>query len=161
MLDNLSENDMLLLRAKYGLDYKNPKQERAWTEEEAKYVYNSLRTSNRSNIQIFFFLLNNEIANEEPNLCQYLDIVLNETDEKILSSLGYELVEEEKYIRNTPKLIDTFYKRINITYSNSSQISENIKKMLILIFSYEPLEWYQTKSGGLIEFDDLLYDAGI
>ena len=90
-----------------------------------------------------------------------MDIVLNETDEKILSSLVYELVEEEKYFRNTPKLIDTFYKRINITYSNSSQISENIKKMLILIFSYEPLEWYQTKSGGLIEFDDLLYDAVI
>ena len=77
-----------------------------------------LRTSNRSNIQIFFFLLYNEIVNEEPNLCQYLDIVLNETDEQILSSLVDELVEEEKYFRNTPKLIDTFYKRINITYLN-------------------------------------------
>jgi len=107
------------------------------------------------------FGVSNEIVNEEPNLCQYLDIVLNETDEQILSSLVYELVEEEKYFRNTPKLIDTFYKRINITYSNSSQISENIKKMLILIFSYEPLEWYQTKSGEPIEFDDLLYDAVI
>lgn len=128
---------------------------------EHKYVYNSLRTSNRSNIQIFFFLLYNEIVNEEPNLCQYLDIVLNETDEQILSSLVDELVEEEKYFRNTPKLIDTFYKRINITYSNLSQIPENIKKILILIFSYEPLEWYQTKSGEPIEFDDLLYDAVI
>ena len=128
---------------------------------EHKYVYNSLRTSNRSNIQIFFFLLYNEIVNEEPNLCQYLDIVLNETDEQILSSLVDELVEEEKYFRNTPKLIDTFYKRINITYSNLSQIPENIKKILILIFSYEPLEWYQTKSGEPIEFDNLLYDAVI
>ena len=128
---------------------------------EQEYLYNSLKTSNRSNIQVFFFLLNNEIVNEYPNLGQYLDIVLNETDEQILSSLVYELVEEEKYFRNTPKLIDTVYKRINITYSNSSQISENIKKMLILIFSYEPLEWYQTKSGESIEFDDLLYDAVI
>ena len=134
---------------------------RTLQDYEHEYVYKSLRTSNRSNIQIFFFLLNNEIVNEEPNLCQYLDIVLNETDEQILSSLVYQLVEEEKYFRNTPKLIDTFYKRINVTYSNSSQISENIKKMLILIFSYEPLEWYQTKSGEPIKFEDLLYDAVI
>ena len=84
MLDNLSENDILLLRAKYGLDFKNPKQERAWTEEEAKYVYNSLLAKMKK-------ILRTNYPNVEKN------------------GVGEETVERPPRKRKKPKSLETIY----------------------------------------------------
>lgn len=131
---------------------------RSLDQYEIKYVLDSIRTSIYSNIQVFFFLFNNDMANEKPDLRQYLDFIFNEANENILSSLIDELVKEDPYYNNRPKLIDSVYKRIDIVYSNNGNISDNIKKVLILFFSCEPSEWYWMNTGEPIAFEDVLYD---
>ncbi|MBQ7940128.1 MAG: ATP-binding protein [Clostridia bacterium] len=127
-------------------------------EYERTYVHDAIKESIRSNVQVFFFLLNNEIANEKPDLHQYLDIIFSVTDDEILSALIVELVKQEKYYHDRPKLIEILYNKIDMCHSRRGIISDNIRMILLLIFSYEFTEWYWTKAGLPIEFQDSLYD---
>ena len=126
---------------------------------EENYIRNSIRESVRSNVQVMFFLLNNEIVSEKPDLHQYLNIVLKESDEEIISMLIRKLVEQEKYYNDSKELINTLYDRIDFSSSYNGQISDNIKMLLVLIFSFETSEWYWKNNGDPIEFDDSLYDS--
>ncbi len=128
-------------------------------EYEEKYIRNSLRESVYSNLQVLFFLLNNEIVNEKPDLRQYLNIILKESDEVILATLTEKLVEQERYYNNSPQLINSLYKRIDIASAYNGEISNNIKTILLLIFSFESCEWYWMDNGEPIEFEDSLYDS--
>lgn len=130
----------------------------ALKDYEYEYVCDAIRSSDRSNIQTFFFLLNNEITNESPNLCQYLDMITNSTDAIVLESLVDRLGEQNSLSGNGLKLIDIIYRKIDAEYPDMANIPENIKKMLLLIFSRNVDVWYRNRSGEYIDFEDSLFD---
>lgn len=124
---------------------------------EKSYLYNSLKNKVHNNLQFFFFLLNNEIVKEKPDLDKYLEIVFNETESIILSNLVAELMAQEPYGDST-KLIHEVYYKVNVAFSRDRKVSDNIKKVLILILSLDISEWYVLPSGERIEFDDSEFD---
>ena len=123
-------------------------------QPEKDYLYNSVKTQIRSNLQVFFFLVNNELAREKPNLSKYLDIVLNETDSVIISSLVDGLVEQERNYRDSSRLFDLLYEKIDRTFERNKQISSNIRKSLVLLFSLAEDERHYLPSGEPIELFD-------
>lgn len=123
-------------------------------QPEREYLFNSVKTQVRSNLQVFFFLVNNEIVSEKPNLSKYLDIVLNETDSVIISSLVDGLVEQGRNYNDSSRLLDLLYEKIDGAFERNQQISSNIRKSLALIFSLSEHERHYLSSGKPIEFCD-------
>ena len=124
---------------------------------ENEYIKKSMKTSIESHIQILFFLLNNDICNDNPGISYYLNIVLSEKDFEFIENVIIKLLERDPYDYEAPRYIDHIYDRLDYLFEKNGDISDRLKELLLIIFAYDGGEWYYINNEPIF-FDEVVYD---
>ena len=124
---------------------------------ENEYIKKSMKTSIESHIQILFFLLNNDICNDNPGISYYLNNVLFEKDFEFIENVIIKLLERDPYDYEAPRYIDHIYDRLDYLFEKNGDISNRLKELLIIIFAYDGGEWYYINNEPIF-FDEVVYD---
>lgn len=124
---------------------------------EDEYIKKSIKESIDSHMQILFFLLNNDICNDNPGISYYLNILFAEKDFEFIENIILKLLERDSYNYEAPRYIDHIYDRLDYLVEKNGDISGSLKELLIIIFSYDRGEWYYIDNEPIF-FEETVYD---